>query len=104
MNKKGTCMHLSFWRPSLVGRGAAKRLVASAGVLALVVGLLTASMLYSRPAATGQIHPPTAGLHPSTTVQTLDHQSLVPRFDTFARGSDGMLWHKWWKDGYWYDW
>ena len=99
-------LHLRFWRPSLNGRLAAKHSIASVEVLALLVGLLTRSgqMSHARSAAVQAPQPSLAGQSHSTTVQTLVHNSSVPRFDAFVRGPDGALWHRWWHNGVWYNW
>src|ERR1051326_7069702 len=81
-------MHLSFWRPSLVGRGAAKRLVASVAVLALVVAMLTTSLLFARPtaAATKQQH--------STRVSLQAQSGTPPRLEIFSI-FEGEINHQW---------
>src|SRR5690242_18279677 len=92
-------MHLSFWRPALSRRSAAKRLVASAGVLALVVGLLTASLLFTRHAAAapGQQH--------STRVSLQAQSGSTPRLGVFE-ADGGAIWYQWSDDqgATWSDW
>src|ERR1051326_8540445 len=99
-------MRLGFWLPSLLGWDATKHLVASVGMLALLVGLFTTSGQVSHvsSAAVRVPQPSLAGQPHSTTVQTFINNSSVPRFDAFARGSDGALWHRWWSNGFWYSW
>jgi hypothetical protein len=88
--RKAGYMSPRFWRPSLNKRVAAKPLVASLGMLTLLVGLLTTSGHAIRaPSASVWVpQPQMAGQPHSTTVQTFVHNSSVPRFDTFA-GSSG---------------
>src|ERR1051326_7977384 len=97
MNKKGTCMHLSFWRPSLSRRGAAKRLVASAGVLALVVAALTTSLLITRSAAAAP------GQQPSSSRQT--QAGTIKRLEVF-QNDNGVILHQWSDDNgaNWHSW
>ncbi len=89
-------MRLRFWRPSLSGRAAANKLVASAVLLALVVGTLTTSLLFTRYAA--------AAAQPQTRV-TVQTQSGMPRLEVFTI-SQGVVYHQWSDDngGSWSAW
>ncbi len=80
-------MPLRFWRPSLSER-AANKFAASAAALALVAGLLTASLVFTRHAdAAPQQHTNTV------SVQT---QSGVPHLEVFTiNQADGLVYHKW---------
>lgn len=71
----------------------------------LLVVTLAISSLVIRPAS---VHaqtpqPRLAGQRGAATVHTRA-QTGVPRFDTFVRGPGGMLWHRFWENGVWYDW
>lgn len=84
-------MHIRFWRQSLQRRIAARQLVASAAILALVVGILMTSLLFARHAAAAPRQP-----HTSVTTQT---ESGTPRLETFWVGSDSLVYHRWSDDG-----
>ncbi len=86
---------------------AARTILVRVATLALLVVAFAAGSLLSRPTlAHAQTQAPqqAAGLQPAATVQTPAQSGLNPRFDAFVRGPDGMLWHRWWEHGVWYDW
>lgn len=101
MNKKqkGLMLHIWFWRPSLLGRSAAQQLVSSAVALALVVGVLTTSLLFAQPAAaaTRQQH--------STTASLLAPSGTGMRLEVFEAATPA-IYHKWSDDNgaTWSDW
>jgi hypothetical protein len=81
-------MHIRFWRPPLKGWSAARHLVVSAAALALVVGTLTASTLFSRPV--------TAAPRQQQTMLTTQTSSGTPRLDVFYTDYDsGLIFHRW---------
>src|SRR5690348_16807406 len=80
-------MHLPLWRRSPQGRVTRQRLIAGALVLALVVGVLTTSTLFSHPAAAAP------GQH-TTTAPLLTQDGTTPRLEVFTTAG-GMVYHKW---------
>src|SRR5690348_7746615 len=79
-------MHLPLWRLSLPGRVTRQRLIAGALVLALVVGVLTTSTLFSHPAAASGQH--------STAVPLLAQDGTITRLEVFET-YQGFIMHKW---------
>jgi hypothetical protein len=88
--KKRKKMPNQFWRSSLKGRITTKQLVASAAVLALVVGALTTSMLVTRHAAAAprQQHSTTVSLQPQ------NQSGTIQRLETFMI-SGSLVYHQW---------
>jgi hypothetical protein len=84
--RKDVCMPLRFWRPSLSGRAAANKLVASVALLALVVVTLATSLLFTRHAAA-------AAAQPQTRV-SVQAQSGTPRLGVFQI-SQGVVYYQW---------
>jgi hypothetical protein len=103
--RKAYDMRIGLWRPALSSRAAAHPLLARVVTLALLAVTLAAGSLVVRPTSVhAQIsQPELSGQRGTTTVQT-HAQASVPRFDTFVRGYDGALWHRWWENGVWSNW
>lgn len=79
-------MRISFWRWPLVGRVAAPALVSRGMTLVTGSLLLPPTSAQARP-----LQPSAPSQQSSVTVQTA---TLSSRFDMFARGVEGALWHR----------
>jgi hypothetical protein len=97
-------MRIGKWRPALRRWAAARRLLVGIAVLGLG-GALIGGLVWLRPASGhSQTAPPELSGQPGTTTVHSRTQAGFPRFDTFVRGTDGMLWHRWWENSDWSNW